>query len=65
MYEEDEGCLTDNEVAAFAEGNVSPEERTRMEDHLAECAKCREIVLAVFNSLADSRHLGPGRASRQ
>ena len=65
MREEDAKCLTDNEVAGFVEGNVQPDELPRLEGHLAECAKCLEIVLAVFNSLADSRHLVPGKASRQ
>lgn len=63
MREEDAGCLTDNEVAGFVEGNVQPDELPRLESHLAECAKCLEIVLAVFNSLADSRDLFPRKTS--
>jgi anti-sigma factor RsiW len=41
-------CLSDNDIAAFVDGKVWPEERPRMEGHLARCAKCRDIVVFVF-----------------
>ena len=65
MYEEEKECLTDNEVAAFAEGSVRPEEHQRLEGHLAECAACREIVVAVFNSLVEPQHRAPIKAPHE
>jgi predicted anti-sigma-YlaC factor YlaD len=59
MYQEGDGCLDDNKVAAFAEGNVQPEERARIEAHLAQCAFCREIVVAVFNTLVEPQKWVP------
>jgi hypothetical protein len=52
MFEIEPGCLDDNEVGAFVEGNVSDEQRPRLEAHIAQCAKCREIVVDVFRTLA-------------
>ena len=34
-------------VAAYAEHRLNPGERSRVEEHLAECAICREEILAV------------------
>jgi anti-sigma factor RsiW len=45
-----EQCLTDEDLAAFAEGNVLPEERHHIEGHLARCSTCREIVTFVLQS---------------
>lgn len=54
MLEEREGCLDDNDVAAYVDGYAfRPEERSRIEDHLTECAFCRELVVGVFQSLVD------------
>ena len=43
-----DSCLDDNEIAAFASGNVWPDERPRMEGHLSRCKKCRDAVVFVF-----------------
>ena len=39
-------CPTSDELAAFSEGEMIPEERERVSGHLAECSRCRaELVL--------------------
>ncbi len=48
-----EQCPTDEDLAAFAEGNVTPEERLRIEGHLARCSTCREIVTFVLQTIED------------
>lgn len=40
-----EQCPSDEDLTAFADGRVSPDERTRIEGHLSRCPKCREIVV--------------------
>lgn len=42
-----EQCPADEDLAAFVDGAVWPEERTFIELHLSRCAKCREIVVFV------------------
>ena len=37
-------CLTVEMLAVFLEGKLTFEERKSAESHLAECARCREIV---------------------
>ena len=37
-------CLTVEMLAVFLEGKMTLEERKSVESHLAECARCREIV---------------------
>ena len=49
-----EQCPSDEDLAAFAEGNVLPEERRRIEGHLARCSTCREIVTFVVQTKEDS-----------
>jgi anti-sigma factor ChrR (cupin superfamily) len=49
-----EQCPSDEDLAAFAEGNVLPEERPRIEGHLARCSTCREIVTFVVQSKEES-----------
>ena len=49
-----EQCPSDEDLAAFAEGNVLPEERPRIEGHLARCSTCREIVTFVLQSKEES-----------
>jgi anti-sigma factor RsiW len=40
-----EQCPSDEDLAAFTDGRVSPDERARIEGHLSRCATCREIVV--------------------
>lgn len=42
------GCLTEAEVASFADGTVKARERKRIEDHLERCAYCREQVAFLY-----------------
>jgi hypothetical protein len=37
-------CLTEDEVAAYVEGEAAPGERARAEAHVAWCAACRRLV---------------------
>ncbi|MBI5544687.1 MAG: tetratricopeptide repeat protein [Deltaproteobacteria bacterium] len=37
-------CLDDNTVAAWLHGGLNDEERAEVEQHLAECAECLELV---------------------
>lgn len=48
-----EQCPSDEDLAAFAEGNVFAEERRRIEGHLARCSTCREIVTFVLQTLGE------------
>jgi anti-sigma factor RsiW len=45
-----EQCLSVNDLAAFVDGKIFPEERPRIEGHLSRCAKCREIVVFAFRN---------------
>lgn len=38
------GCVDLELLAAYADGSATPEERTRVEEHLAECGDCRAIL---------------------
>ena len=40
-------CPGPNEMAAFAEGKLGPEEHSVITAHLAECAECRDMVLTA------------------
>jgi anti-sigma factor RsiW len=42
--------LSDNDMAAYVDGKVAPEEREYIEGHLSRCAECREIVVFVFRA---------------
>ncbi|HEY0782352.1 MAG TPA: zf-HC2 domain-containing protein [Thermoanaerobaculia bacterium] len=56
-------CLTDEELAAFIDDMVPPEERERVIQHLASCASCREIYTAtqLFQEEERSEEVaGPG-----
>jgi hypothetical protein len=37
-------CPEPEQLAAYIDGRAAPDERTRVEQHLLECAECREIV---------------------
>lgn len=45
-----EECLSVEDLAAFADGNVWPDDQPRIEEHLARCSKCRAIVVFVVRS---------------
>lgn len=53
MNDDREGCLSDNDIAAYAEGNIEEWERPRIEAHLSQCAHCREAVVDVFKVIND------------
>jgi Putative zinc-finger len=60
MYREREGCLDDNDVAAYVDGYAfRPDERARIEEHLAECPFCRELVVGVFQTLVGDQPFIP------
>lgn len=61
MFAPDDGCLDDNEVAAYVEDKMRPEKRPLIEAHLAQCAYCREIVVAVFKTLVEPCDFVRGR----
>ena len=39
-------CIDRNDAAAFVEGGLSPALTARIDAHLVECARCRELVVA-------------------
>lgn len=41
-------CPDEETLAAFADGNLLPEEIARIEEHLAQCAKCSSSVAFVM-----------------
>ena len=43
----DSACPSSNQVAAFVDGELSPNAARTLEAHLAVCASCRELVSAV------------------
>jgi len=40
-------CPSEETLAAFLDGQLDAEERTRVIEHVAECGDCREIILAA------------------
>jgi hypothetical protein len=36
-------------LAAFVEQNLLPEQKLLVEEHIADCWRCRKIVVMVFN----------------
>jgi hypothetical protein len=49
------GHMTDLEIAAYLDRGLSAAERDRVEDHLAECAECRQQVAEVHQVLKRAR----------
>lgn len=47
--------LSDSEMARYLDRRLSPEERDRIEDHLASCAECREQTLGAQQLLGRAR----------
>jgi Putative zinc-finger len=50
-----ETCLTDEELAAYIDGMALPDERERVQAHLASCPICQEIYLATVGFQQESR----------
>jgi hypothetical protein len=46
------GCLEDERVLAFIEGQLTATQRSRVEEHLARCAACRRLVARLGRTLA-------------
>jgi hypothetical protein len=46
-------CLEESAIADFVEGRLSPEERAPLVAHLLACARCRSVVRATGELLAD------------
>ena len=45
-----EQCPDDNDLVAYLDDNVSPDERAYLEAHLAGCATCRDLVVFAFST---------------
>ena len=41
-------CPSDALLAKYVEGLVTPNERDKIEEHLAECRRCRTIIALVL-----------------
>src|SRR3954465_11572259 len=39
-----DACPEPEQLAAYIDGTLTPDERTQMERHLAECPECRDVV---------------------
>ncbi len=48
----DNGCLGDLELEDLANGELSPEQRSRFVPHLAECSKCANVVGQLLGASA-------------
>jgi anti-sigma factor ChrR (cupin superfamily) len=45
-------CPDSEMLAAYADGNLTPEELSLIEAHLAVCANCRKTIVLVIRSEA-------------
>jgi anti-sigma factor RsiW len=52
---EGRGHLTDVEIAAYLDRTLTPSERDRVEDHLADCPDCRQHLLETKELLEQVR----------
>ena len=43
--------MTSAEIAAYVDGTLSQPERTELEGHLAECARCRDELVGVWRTV--------------
>jgi anti-sigma factor RsiW len=48
-----EQCLGLEQLAAYLEGKLIPEEQTIVEHHLAECSRCRKVVEIAIKSQSE------------
>ena len=46
-------CLSDDMIAALADGSLAPDVRAAILPHVASCARCRTAVASVARALAD------------
>jgi serine/threonine protein kinase len=54
------GCLSEDEVLAFAEGSVlDPAQRTRIDQHMDTCPACLELISSVARESQSSFGQGP------
>lgn len=65
---QNQSCPTLLELAAFAEGRLTPSRRVALESHMASCERCLDLALAGFKlprqPLADAPLPVVGRAQR-
>jgi serine/threonine protein kinase len=45
------GCLREQQVIAFLDGEMAPDEARHVEEHIDECAECRVLLAEVGRSL--------------
>src|SRR3954465_14012767 len=48
-------CPDPEQLAAFIDGGLPPDERTLVEEHLADCPDCRDILGGSVESLDEIR----------
>ncbi len=53
------GCLSESDLAAFAEGKVAIQERKRIEPHLERCSYCREQAAFAVRAHEESQQPVP------
>ncbi len=56
-----QGCPNDDQLAAFAEGQLDPAQRSAVEEHLAGCTDCSAVVSATFAESLPPEHTKVGR----
>ncbi len=49
-----EACLDAESAAAWFDGGLAGEERTRLEAHIADCARCRALLAAMARTAPES-----------
>lgn len=59
--EMDNEHLTEEEIGAYVDGVIAPEERERLESHLAECSTCVDTTVSASGSLNSWRRKGRRR----
>jgi len=58
-----DACPDPEQLAAFIDGGLPPDERTLVEEHVADCPECRDILGGSAESLDEIQELiGPSRA---
>jgi hypothetical protein len=48
-------CLTDEQILRLADGDVAPNQAAKLEDHLAQCARCRAAQSLLETTLGHLR----------
>ncbi len=57
-------CLTEEQILAFAEGRVAPDAVADVEQHVASCADCQQLVSFAFVGNERSRYAVAGAAAQ-